>query len=486
MEPESETKCRCCGATSPLRELFGPGPMGRAFSGLWCPFCRVYRWQDPGAHIVAWGAVWLSYAAWAPSRASFFQGLLLIAIFWIPVRIATILLHELAHLIAAALLGYRTWGLTLGTGEVKRRLRLGRWHVEFTSNWAGGNGHALLAPVPGAVSLTRERIVLLAPYVAHVSVAVFAWPRSGQPWPGLGWFIVAMQLWYCVWNLWPRLRDSDVSVTDGMALERIRVRPAWVLQRSAWAAARVDAQLALLGGTVEDAERVLEAVGSDGKGTPEYAAIEFMIRWPDRAREPQRETLAAYERLTESLPELSRMDRFAIGEPPGEDAVDSLLAAWLYQADQPDRLIAMLEKKLETSQPPVERAYWGALYAVAVLLIEADPPERVLALAAEASAALPWYDIAVVAAALADLVRNDSKTALLRVENATAYQRPDSALSIRDGVCALALARQGQRHRARALWDDLREYHPGPILTRRVGLELGLTKGESEISGADR
>ena len=339
--------CGRCGAESTLTHLYGPAPLGRA---RWCPYCRAYGWYYPG-QCFWWLAIpVVTFFLWLPEVGAWRNWLAVpgsIVIAYFLAEIVSTLLHEAMHLLGGALVGFRVYGFKLGHGDPLRTLRVGRVRIDFAPGWYRGRGEAYVSPQPGTAPRRRYQIMLLAPYPAHVAVALLAWP-SDQAWTyagAFGWMLAAVQIQTIVGGLARHAPHDAEHGNDRVLVERAEAMTAETRLDYEWEAALYEMHEAPEG----EEEKVLDRLMGDRRGTPAYEAMLYRLRFPDVDREPTDEELLAMARLEDHIPDMPDDQRWALGDPRG---IDMQRSQYLYRADRLDGLLAHEEACLAAATSP--------------------------------------------------------------------------------------------------------------------------------------
>lgn len=228
--------CALCGATSTLPELFLRGPTGPNRRGLLCPRCfdevlaSYHKWRLQGILLViALGALFVA--------SGFEQFGVVMATFSIGCVFTVLLtpLHELAHALAALLLGLPVYRLVIGWyGKPLARFHVGRCAVEVKRVPVGGATYT--AHPTDKLIRTRELLVVLAGPLLHCVLLYGTWVviQQAEDFRSVPDSIYLLAVIFglanafeIMLNLWPRRYRSpwgDVP-SDGLALATIPFAP---------------------------------------------------------------------------------------------------------------------------------------------------------------------------------------------------------------------------------------------------------------------
>ncbi len=168
-----------------------------------------------------------------------FTFMLVMAVTSVPTLPLRILIHEAGHAFAARLMGQVVWQARVGSGPIRRRLRLGRVAFEIRAYpWMGGIVKFFGPSKPA--SRPAEAFIIAAGPLANILAAVVAFGLSylcqgvgiiAAAFAGFGLF----NLLVAVFNLIPRRSGDDESVaSDGRQLLNIlkpRATPNPLLRR---------------------------------------------------------------------------------------------------------------------------------------------------------------------------------------------------------------------------------------------------------------
>jgi hypothetical protein len=137
--------------------------------------------------------------------------------------ILTIVPHELGHVIAGRLVGWRVFAAVIGMG--KKILKFKLFGIIFVFNWLPVGGITRLAPVDTKWYRTKRCITLLAGPAVNAAIAAIIFLIWRDSWREFGFWGVPRAARFCfltnlfvmVTNLWPyRLKGS--TGTDGKQL----------------------------------------------------------------------------------------------------------------------------------------------------------------------------------------------------------------------------------------------------------------------------
>lgn len=167
-------------------------------------------------------------------------------VWFFPLSFATVVIHELGHLAAAAAIGARILGVSFGFLHVERR----RFGVRLHWRWWRSEASGMAFAVPDFRRSVRRQMLVYAaggPLANVLAAAVLlpvAWPGSGRPWT-LG---VASCFSFGVLN-------AAVAIVNLMPIRRVHASDGWVL----WSWWRD-------GEEEQDARRVLELMDFSLRG----------------------------------------------------------------------------------------------------------------------------------------------------------------------------------------------------------------------------
>jgi len=221
--------CADCGVRSDLgEELFARVRRSlRRQAHAICPRCHHERQAREAGGLVrsAAGLLLVSVALlhWRPELTAGWVALyaaLFSAFFHL-----VVLPHELGHALAARLLGMRLFGVTLGTGWLRRRWRVAGLRLDWRGPPSGGFTHAGPARAEGA--RWRMAALAVAGPAANVLLALAVWPWLPEPGAWETWrtpVAAAASAWVgchgvaALASLWPHrvVSAQGIAASDGL------------------------------------------------------------------------------------------------------------------------------------------------------------------------------------------------------------------------------------------------------------------------------
>jgi hypothetical protein len=463
-EPAVAT-CARCGATSPLRELYRKVGLGIEHHGPLCPYCWLQRPPHSALKVLVVAALAIAWvAAFGRARSSAagnYPAALLVALLVTP--LPTVVLHELAHLVGAWLVGFRPRGVRIGAGEVGASFAIGGFHVEIGRRWWRAGGFARFDPPAGTAPRGRLAFVVAAPYALHVALFLAAWTRGSSPEAFARWWFAGYQLLMIVDGLWPGTSAMTRGPNDGGLLVRLLAGDPELLARyraAAYFSAMSERLRAGDGpGALIALERAPESARRDCASLRGLLQMLRKVHAPERADPALDADLALVRSDHASQPDDVR---FAMGEPPGDDGVEFVRCLDLLLEDRLDELIERADAARARAPEGAGKSFWDVIrIATRHFRGDPDPPP------ARVSERLPWFDSALLTDAYALLERGEESEALALIERAGRYPRRTSPTPMREGYRAIAMARLGRADEARAAWEPVRS-DAFPALTRMV------------------
>lgn len=134
--------------------------------------------------------------------------------------IAGIVVHELAHAVAAWLAGFGVRRISIGTGQSLLQVNIRGTEIVLKRSLL--SGYVLPRSVPSRPNVALLAFII-AGFLGNALLMIFAYAmlRHAYGWVGLFWLGFAWaQAWLIVNNLWPRdtKREGKLAMTDGKLL----------------------------------------------------------------------------------------------------------------------------------------------------------------------------------------------------------------------------------------------------------------------------
>jgi hypothetical protein len=372
------------------------------------------------------------------------------------------LLHELAHCLAAKLVGFTVRGLQLGTGEAVFSRSIGSFRISIGRKLWRGAGLAFFVPPTGRAPRARLIFTIGAPYLLHVALFFLVLPDGRTPREFLAWYFAGYQLFSILLGLWPSVVERP---SDGMQILRLWKRdPAALADWSSSAAIQKIAER-LQAGDGEGALEIAEGAAEAGASSRALRGLLQMLRSnhaPERM-DPKLDGDRAFVHA-EGPTEPDEVC-IALGDPQGEDGALFVRCLDLLREDRLAEILECVGRARDEAPEGPARTFWEVIH-LATRSFDGDdtvsPNEAALV-----AQKLPWFDSALLTHAYALIGEGNPEEALEALERSTLYPRLTSPAAMREGYRAIALCRLGRSGEAKAAWDAVRE-DAFPALTRQV------------------
>ncbi|MHC4937599.1 MAG: site-2 protease family protein [Planctomycetota bacterium] len=282
--------------------------------------------------------------------------------------LALIVVHELAHVLAARLVGYRIYEIRVGREHPFWERTLFGVRCSIGSDFLYRGGYCVVQPPPGVASLRAEFLVLAAPLLVHVALMLVALPFWSTSHYAQVLFV--LNAWEVILNGWPGgLHEGAVlASSDGEKLLAILRRPRVTKRRLLVSGYLVPAREKL---GSEESLRILEQAPGDHE-------IEGL-----RAE--------AYWRNGRADEALTRLDHWASYRHQGRTELEIRA---LLRLDRLAEALPLAETAFADAKSPAERAHRGAILSLA---LRTTDPDRADDMGRRAYELLPWDPAACIA-----------------------------------------------------------------------------------------
>jgi hypothetical protein len=434
-----------------------------------CPACRKSR-ADATPDFV-YTILLLAVAAFIPGDPG---GKAVTALAIWPLTLIAVVMHEAAHALAAKLLGWRVYVVSIGGQEAWIRFRWGRSLLLLNRRLLGG-GHCLAAPevrVPGRGAIA---IFTAVPILMHAVAAVAAHPwASGVSLGGsLVAMFVAIHALMVPWNAWPRHlpHRNPPTPTDGRSLLDLWRFPEAHAAKWHLAVGLSAFQAHMLEGRPDEAFAAVQRLCGEPASEPAAACLAYAAHATGRG-EHALPHVASYARAMDAARpcdqrRLSDRDLAARGLFRGREHEEYIRGSLLVGLDRVDEALALSERQLAVATSDEARALWQGCVALSLLLAGRDL-DRAEDAARWAHARLPWVAFVETAWGMVRIERGDLDAGLAAFTRARRTDATGGMSALHKAWTAVAHVRRGRREDARRMLEELRVPGVWPACPRRA------------------